>query len=77
MPVLSAVRLKARSPSLWTPFHPKASGVARSLVSQVSSRAEAAGNDEDEDDRLEGPAPCHEQAGPAPRLEDNSHTHTQ
>ena len=44
--------IKGTEPIVVDPFHPKASGASFAGF-QVSSRAEAAGNDEEEDDRLE------------------------
>lgn len=44
--------IKGTEPIVVDPFHPKASGASFAGF-QASSRAEAAGNDEEEDDRLE------------------------
>lgn len=44
--------IKGTEPIVVDPFHPKASGASFAGF-QGSSRAEAAGNDEEEDDRLE------------------------
>lgn len=44
--------IKGTEPIVVDPFHPKASGASFAGF-QSSSRAEAAGNDEEEDDRLE------------------------
>uniref|UniRef100_A0A8C2WGM1 E3 ubiquitin-protein ligase CBL n=1 Tax=Cyclopterus lumpus TaxID=8103 RepID=A0A8C2WGM1_CYCLU len=45
--------IKGTEPIVVDPFHPKASGGASFAGFQGSSRAEAAGNDEEDDDRLE------------------------